>query len=248
MHLPCAGNNNRGGFLAGVGAIVCVLLLALAIPRFIASLYALYPAAVFEQFKQSKQMLPGDVYEKSSAHLKKARAWFETGEYWQIQAFLQLLHLRSVHLLTPEKRQWLIRQARAAVMQGLSLSPVDPYAWFRLAVVEQMLGAKPQAQIEALRLSLYAGRVEPDLLMPRLSFAYRYYNHSDDEMRRLLQGQVRLAWLLHPKELVAFAAGQPEALFWVKDALFYSPDDWERFSRNLESYIQKNNTSKAKSD
>lgn len=246
MSLSRASNHQR--LLAGLGIAICSGLLVLAIPRFVASLYMLYPEAVFDQFRQSKQTIPDNVYEKTSDHLEKARGWFETGQYWQIEAFLQLLHLRSTLGLTPEKKQQLIQQARSTITQGLRLSPVDPYAWFRLAVVEQMLGTGPQSLRDALRLSIYAGRVEPDLLMPRLSFAYRFYADSDDEMRRLLRGQVRLVWLFHPEELVLFVADYPDALSWVKDALFTSPDDWKRFSSRLESYVQKDNPLRAKAN
>lgn len=246
MRLSRASSNNQQRFLAGFGAFVCAVLLVLAVPRFVASLYMLYPEAVFEQFRQSKQAIPGNVYDKSRDHLENARVWFETGQYWQIDAFLQLLRLRSTLGLTPAERQQLMRQAHSAITQGLRLSPVDPYAWFRLAAVEQMLGTEPRSLRDTLRLSIYAGRVEPDLLMPRLSFAYRFYDDSDDEMRRLLRGQVRLVWLFHPKELVIFAADHPNTLSWVNEALSTSPDDWLSFSSQLERYMQKNNWLRAK--
>lgn len=230
--------NNYDRFLAGFGAIVCGLVLTLAIPRFIAHCYALYPEAVDQRLKQSKQTLSIDAYEKSSVNLEKARAWFESGDKWQMQAFLHLLHLKSTQP-PQEKRLRLIQQARHAIVQGLRLSPVDPYAWFRLAVVDKMLGVKPQILLDALRLSIYAGRVEPDLLMPRVSFSYRYYDEWDDEMRSLLKGQIRLLWLFRPKELVAFAAAHPGSLPRVREALFFSTDEWNRFSRNLESYTRK---------
>ncbi|MGR8934187.1 MAG: hypothetical protein ACU837_07335 [Gammaproteobacteria bacterium] len=226
--------------LAVVGVVVCSILLTLAVPRFAASLYALYPEAVFQRFKQSKQTLPIDVYEKSSVDLEKAHNWFETAETWQMQAFFHLLRLNSAQTIAIEKRRQLILQANEAIIQGLRLSPVDPYAWFRLAVVDQMLDVNAKLLIEALRLSIYAGRVEPELLMPRLSLSYRYYNLLDEDMRCLLKGQVRLAWLFRARELVVFAAEHQGVLPWIKDALFFSPGDWKHFSRDLESYMLKN--------
>lgn len=223
--------------LAAFGVVVCCGVLMLAVPRFIASLYALYPEAAL---KQTQENLPPEVYEKSIAHLSQALAFYQNPDYSQSQALLYLALLNASPLQPPEKRQVLLERAQAAIIQGLKLSPVDSYAWFRLALVEKMLKLSADKIINALRLSFYAGRVEPELLMQRLSFSYSFYNEFNEEMQRLWQKQLTVAWAFHAAELVEFAALHPETKPLVEEAFAYSPDDWKKFSLALEIFIQKN--------
>lgn len=228
---------SRERIIAGFGVFVCCGLLILAVPRFIASLYALYPEAAF---KQVEKELPPEVYEKSIADLTEALAWYKNPEYWQAQAFFYLALFNASPLQSYEERRELLRKAQAATIQGLTLSPIDPYAWFRLAVVGNMLKLPTEQIINALRLSFYAGRVEPDLLMPRLSFGYDYYNEFNEDMRTLWQKQIPVAWAFQAVPLVEFVALHLEVKPLVEEAFAYSPDDWKKFSHDLEIHLQKN--------
>lgn len=227
---------SRQQVIAGFGVVVCCGLLMLAVPRFIASLYALYPEAVF---KQADTKLPLDVYQKSIDHLTQALSWYEGPEYWQTQAFFYL-ELFNASPQPLAQKQELLKQAQASVIQGLKLSPIDPYAWFRLATVDEALKLPAPQIINALQLSFYAGRVEPGLLMSRLSFGYNYYHQFDEEMKRLWQKQVPVAWAFQAEQLVKFVALHLETKVLVEEALANSPDNRKKFSVDLESYIQKN--------
>lgn len=235
--MPKNNDAGQGRIVAGFGAVVCCGLLLLAVPRFIAGLYALYPEAAYTQ-KQGE--FPPEVYEKIIADLNQALAWYENPAYWQSQAFFYLSLIDASPLQSPAKKQELLEQARAAIIQGLKLSPVDPYAWFRLAAVDKQLKAPLQQIINALRLSFYAGRVEPELLMPRLAFSYGYYNEFNEEMRELWQKQIPVVWLFQPTQFVKFVAQHQEVRPLVEKAFNYSPDAWKKFSDNLERYLQKN--------
>ena len=103
-----------------------------------------------------------------------------------------------------------------------------------------MLKMPSENSINALRLSFYAGRVEPDLLIPRLSFSYIYYNEFDDEMQQLWKKQLPVAWAFQAEQLVRFVALHPEAKHLVEDALIYTPDNWKQFSHDLEILLKKN--------
>lgn len=223
--------------IASFGAVVCCGLLMLAVPRFVASLYALYPDAAF---KQTQKNLPSGVYEKSIDHLNHALSWYENADYQQAKAFFYLAQLNAFPLQPLTKRQEALEQAHASIVQGLKLSPVDPYAWFRLAAVDKMLKRPSKDIIDALRLSFYAGRVEPELLMPRLSFSYDYYNELNEEMQRLWQKQIPVAWKFQSRQLIQFVALHPGAKHQVEEAFVYSPDDWKKFSHDLEIFLQKN--------
>ncbi len=222
---------------AGFGVVVCCGLLMLAVPRFIASLYALYPESAL---KQTEKNLSPEIYEKSISHLSKALAWYDNAEYWQSQALFYISLLNTSTSQPFEKRQELLKQAHASIIQGLKLSPVDPYAWFRLAAVDKMLKLPSEEIINALRLSFYSGRVEPELLMSRLAFSFDYYNEFNEEMQGLWKKQIPVAWIFHAAKLVEFVAMHPQSKPFVEEAFAYAPDNWKEFSRDLEIFIQKN--------
>ncbi|MBL6987585.1 MAG: hypothetical protein ISR72_11235 [Methylobacter sp.] len=222
--------------VAGLGVVVCCGVLILAVPRFMASLYALYPEAAVSQ---TQNKLPPEVYEKSISDLTLALNWYENPEYRQALAFSYLAMLNASPLLSLQKKQELLKQAQASIIQGLKLSPVDPYAWFRLAAVDKALNLPSQQIINALRLSFYAGRVEPELLMPRLSFSHEYYDEFNGEMQALWKKQIPAAWTFQAVQLVQFVAQHPEAKHLVEEGLIYSPDDWKTFSQDLEILLQK---------
>ena len=100
--------------------------------------------------------------------------------------------------------------------------------------------------INALRLSIYAGRVEPELVMSRLAFSYDYYNDFNGEMQGLWRKQVLVVRAFQPAQLIKFVALHPEALQLVEMAFANSPDDWKKFSHDLEIYLQKNILFKSK--
>lgn len=222
--------------IAVVGLFVCCGLLMLAVPRFVASLYALYPEAAL---KQTLKNVPPAVYGESIEHLNEALNWYENPEYRQALAVFYLAELNASPLEQPAKKIELLKRARTSIVQGLKLSPVDPFAWFRLAAVDRMLSLPVQDIINALRLSFYAGRVEPALLMPRLSFSYVYYNAFNEEMQGLWKKQIPVAWKFQRAPLVKFVALHPAAKRLVEEAFIYSPDDWKKFSHALEIYLQK---------
>ena len=223
--------------IAGVGIVVCCGLLLLAVPRFIASLYALYPEAVLKQMQGD---LPAAVYEKSIVDLDLALAWNKKADYWQSQAMIYLALSNKASLSVPEKRQYLLKAAQASIIEGLKLSPIDPYGWFRLAAVDGLLKSPPLQIINALRLSFYAGRVEPELVLPRLAFSYIYYHEFNEEMQALWKKQLPLAWDFQPQQLINFIALHSEATPLVEEALIYAPDDWKKFSIALEIALKKN--------
>jgi hypothetical protein len=217
---------NSQKILALIGISVCCGLLLLAVPRFIASLYALYPEAAF---KQMPQTLPTEVYEKSIADLNKALSWYQNPIYWQAQGFfyLQLFYTRPFQ--TPAQKQTYLKQAKAAITRGLSLSPVDPRGWLQLAVVDSLLKSPKQPIINALRLSFYAGRVEPELVISRLRFSYIYYADFTEDMQQLWQKQIPVAWVFKAQQLVKFIAAHPEAKQLALKAFIYSPEDADKF-------------------
>lgn len=229
--------SESGRIVAAFGIVICCWMLIVAVPRFIASLYALYPEAVLKQMQEN---LPVPVYEKSIADYNHALTWYENPEYYQAQALIYLTLYNATPSQLLKNRQELLKKAQTSIIHGLTLSPLDPFVWFRLAVVNKMLKLPSENIINALRLSFYAGRVEPDLLMPRLALSYDYYNELNDETQRLWQKQIPVIWVFHAEQLVKFIALHPKAEPLVKEAFANSPDDLKKFSHALEIVLQKN--------
>ena len=144
--------------VAGFGVAVCCVLLIQSVPRFVASLYTLYPATVI---KQTEDKLPKQAYEKCTSDLKTALDWYAHPEYWQSQAICNLSLLRAFPLQSGAEKKALLEQTQISIMQSLKLSPVDPYLWFRLAAVDRLLELPSSKIVNVLRLSFYSGRVEP---------------------------------------------------------------------------------------
>ena len=224
-------------FIAGFGVIFCLGMLFLSVPRLVASLYALYPEAIF---KQEHSSLSKEVYEEAIADLTKALAWYNNPEYLQMRGVFYLALFNTFPPGVSEQNLQLIRQARQDTMQGLKLSPVDPAAWFRLAMMDYVLKEPDQKVIEALIMSFYAGRVDYELLFPRLFFSYLYLDRFNDEMRQIWQKQLPLAWSAQPTTLMAFVAQHRDVRLLVEEALINSPDDLKNFTDAFENYIKQN--------
>lgn len=216
-------------FIAYLGLVICCVMLLLAVPRFIASLYALYPQAALKQMQEN---LPEDVYENSIADLTRALNWYEDADYWQTQA---AFYLKLFNMGGDQKR---LKQAQDAIIRGLKLLPVDPYAWLRLAMADSALGETNEKVLADLRLSFYAGRVEPDLLLARFAFVYDYFG--DQEIRKIWQQQIPIVWRFQGEQLIQFVVRHPEAKVLVEQAFIHSPDEWQKFSFDLEKNTQKN--------
>ncbi|MFI3221494.1 MAG: hypothetical protein QX191_00510 [Methylococcaceae bacterium] len=214
--------------LAALLALLCLVLLVLAVPRFVASLYALYPESVLSQ---TQAHLPADAYLKSIKALDDALAWDNNPEYWQAKSicYLALFNFPDQSLI---QQHLLLLDARLAITNGLSGSPIDAFAWFRLAVINKNLGLQVK---EFLSLSLYAGHVEPELIMPRLIVAYPYSAGFGNEEQALWLKQVNLAWQLTPSKLVTFVIENHYAKAWVISAFVNDAEHLNQFNLAYDS-------------
>ena len=129
-----------------------------------------------------------------------------------------------------------LNQAKTAITQGLSLSPIDPRAWLQLAQIGVALYSPKQQIIDDLSLSLYAGRVNRDLVMPRLVVSYDFYNDFSEDMKNQWQKQLLLAWRYNPQELIGFVYQNPELKQMALQLLSHSPEDEQHFLSQYERY------------
>lgn len=223
----------RDGKACGLMIICCTMLL-LAVPRLVASVYALYPETLLKQTKP----LSDELYFQAIDDLDAALQWHDDPRYWQLQG-LCYLNLFDHSLLPGAERAGLLDKAIQAMTHGLTASPVDPFAWFRLAVALDLAAAPVEKIAAAYRLSLYAGRVEPELLMPRLKFGYKFLEQFDIELRGLWLKQIPLAYQFQFTELVRFALQSPGFKPFVETVFLLDKDKLQRFNQSFENTYQQ---------
>ena len=221
--------------VAFVGVVVCSGLLVLAVPRFVASLYVLYPDAVLNEVQQ---LAPAEIYEKSIADINQALQWYPNPDYWKKLGFFYLKLFDTQPVDAEAQKISLLKQAQKDINKGLSLSPVDPQAWLKLAQIGALLYAPKQQIINDLRLSLYAGRVEPELVMTRLDFSYDFYNDFSKDMQNQWQKQLLLAWRFNPQTLIVFVSQHPELKDMTLQVFIHSPDDAQQFLSQYDHYVK----------
>jgi hypothetical protein len=221
---------------ACLGGLICGGLLLLAVPRFISAIYAMYPQAAYNL---TENILPLTVYENSISDLKSALFWHKQADYWQSLGYFYKQLVRAQPSLPEEQKLIQLKKAQTAIIEGLALSPVDPFAWYQLAIIDNRLNVNKQVIINALCLSFYAGRVEPELVIPRLLFGYNFYNDFSEEMKLLWQKQIKVAWLFKPPQVINFVLLHPEAKQLVLNAFINTPDEANQFISLLASQSWK---------
>lgn len=101
--------------------------------------------------------------------------------------------------------------ARRVLEAALATAPGDPNGWLWLARLRLKDGDRVAAG-QALRVSLLAGQVVPEMMRARLKVGLDLYSVLDADTQRLVQRQVRLVWMLYPTDippLLTIAAYRP---------------------------------------
>ena len=221
-------------FWASLGLIFSVALLALSMPRFISSLYSLYPETLLKQTKTIKDAF----YYNAINELDTAISWHNDPLYWQNKA-LCYLKLYYSTTTTPEQKSDALKLGQSALEQGLSLSPIDPFAWYRLASARDLANADIKQIQSAYKLSLYSGRVEPELLSPRIKFGLNHSKSFDFEANELWLKQIPVLFQLQSTELVNLAITTPALKTFIFAVFLFEHEKLMQFNKAFESTYQK---------
>lgn len=210
---------NKNKVVAMLGMLFCLYMITMALPRLIAAVYLLYPARVSEQFELKYQLVNLDHLVKSTEYVKKSLQWFENSFAWNT---LSLAKSQQLNLLEYSSHEQIYQDIYQSRTQALALSPIDPFAWYQLFFTEQKSQATPEKIINNLRLSCYAGRVEPELVLKRVKMLNQYQDLLNEEMLDVLAEQIRLSSLLQPRGLATLVKQQTSLLPFVQQALQYN--------------------------
>ena len=208
--------------MAVFGIGLALMLLASVLPRLRGQLLAAYPRTVNSHLGLKPSVA---VLQQAVADLQQALTSDADPGHQQMLGIL-LATIASDHSLPLLEKINAWQQAKSAFREGLAASPVDPYGWYRLALINQQTGMPLADILQALKLSLYAGPVEPELMMERIKLLYAYRRYLDSELQGLAQHQLRLAWELKKSQLLVWLARESDALAWVEPVFVDHLEQW----------------------
>ncbi len=198
----------------------------LAVPRFAAGV----ASAPFGDVLAALDTAGVAATERAERGYRRALRW---QRHPQIEADLGALSLGEARRETladhGEAARVLLAESAALHRASLAQSPLQPYAWTRLAQTEIALEA-PQQAVAALRMALDSGPMEPALVVARLSLSFVLWNDLDDGLRTRMAGQIRHAAKLYPMALARIAV-QRRAQDKVLGAIEDDTDLLRRFSQ-----------------
>ena len=210
-------------------------LLALALPRFLASLDLVETEPILQDVKDGKTVTPDDLRRLADSRFRAAKR-IDWGLVWTDAGLADVIAAYESGLDTGEGRQ-LISRAADSVARGLALSPADPFAWARLGYIRFVQG-QPKKAAEAVRMSIATGPHDPRLAPGRMELGLVVWRWFDTDSYGLIGDQVRYLWRLDPERLVQIAHKRAAAPF-VRGFLRDSQDDVNEFNRHLALAISR---------
>ena len=100
----------------------------------------------------------------------------------------------------------LLEQARDALTRSVALSPANPYAWIRLATVQQSLGADTALIAKEWRMAVMTGQNEERLRLPRIKTALGIWPELTPTDRANVFTDIRALWRQDKTTLLQEAA------------------------------------------
>ena len=88
---------------------------------------------------------------------------------------------------------------------------------------------------------MYAGRIEPTLIIPRLAFSYNFYNDFTEDLKNQWQKQLLIAWTINPNEVIKFIALHPDSKQIALIAFENTPEDSQKLLLELNNFLNKVN-------
>ena len=188
-------------------AVLAGLLLAVALPRLQAAWHFLPVEAAIERYWITGD-LPAERLGELQRRSRESVAIHPHPRYWEGLSLLYYLEA-----LQPDQRlhhqRGAFENAIQAADASLRLAPVQPRLWMRRADALDWLAYLAEPALQALKMSVYTGRVEPMLALSRLRLGYARLGALDEEGRDLLRDQTLVAWHLRQGDVLrALRSGQ----------------------------------------
>lgn len=176
-----------------------VFLLWLAYPRLHASLLYLPVDTAISNYYDTRETPSGQL-EGLRQRAQDSIAIYPHHRYWE--GLSLLYHLQAADKQNPlHQRREAFEQSIIAAEASLARAPSQPRTWLRIAQARAWLRYPPEEVIEAFKMAIYTGRVEPSMFMTRLLLGLAYLPRMDAEGAAMMRDQVLLAWQLQPRDV-----------------------------------------------
>jgi hypothetical protein len=176
------------------------LLLSLGgVRQFAAGLLSLPGNATLSALQERSSVAPSDLdayiatEQRSLAILDRADGWSN----------LSLAY--AVRSDSSDERHSLLVQARDAASRSLALAPANPYAWARLAVIEQQLGYDNAVVAGHWRQSVTTGPNEDRLFVARITLAIALWPDLTRDDHAEVWREIRDLWSMNQGTVLALA-------------------------------------------
>lgn len=201
---PVAMRKDLGLIL--VSATAGALLLALAVPRFMAAaISAPYDQAMRDMNDAAKAgTVSSNAIKAAVLSRKRAIRWHDNPRAWTDLGALQLEQAEAAGLATPQGQE-LAAQSLESHRQGLALDPAQPFAWMRMAKAELVTSGMTPALNPLLQMSIRTAPREPQLVLDRLELAFTVWPMLDKTTRAMMEEQVVIAARFYEKKLALMA-------------------------------------------
>lgn len=218
----------------GLGALLGVLMLYFAVPRTVAAVLLMPGERPLHVLQNGR--LPSTPEIEAIVNSRTAAAhWIEQGRLLTDRSLARLTLAEQAVKGDAKPDPAKLEAAAQDLVAGLSLEPINPYAWARLAYVRFLQkGLNADAGVApALRLSFLTGPYEPEMTFPRLRLALAVWSNFSTEDRELGRRQIRFAWLISRDEVVDLAI-QSQRILVFRLALVGQPQDLAIFDSMLK--------------
>jgi hypothetical protein len=179
--------------------IIALFLVFLAWPRLHASLLYLPVDTAIGKFYETRE-IPSEQLEGLQQRALDSIVVYPHHRYLEGLSLLYFLEAADSDNLLHRRRE-AFENAITAAGDSLRRAPAQPRTWLRIAQARAWLRYPPEQVIEALKMAIYTGRVEPSMFMTRLALGLSYLPRMDGEGQAMMRDQVLLAWQLRPNDV-----------------------------------------------
>lgn len=181
-------------------AVLSLILLALSWPRLHAAWLYLPVESAIQGYWNDGSM-PAERLPELERRTRQAVAVHAHPRYWEGLSLLKYLEaLLPGNSLNQQRMAF--EASVAAADESLKLAPVQPRLWMRRADAMDWLSFRVEPALNAFKMSVLTGRVEPMLQPSRLRLGYARLGSLDEEGRDLLADQTLLAWQMRQAEVL----------------------------------------------
>lgn len=197
-----ATGRRRGAHLAAASALLAgIALAALALPMAVAGFLMLPGERDFAALRERAQ-LEEEALARAARTRERALGWAENGRLWTDLALARLIAAERRPVVRADRD---LAPVREALVRGLALAPLNPYAWSRLVYLDYAVGGSVPGPAGILRLAILSGPAERGLHLLRAELGLRLWPDVAEADRPLLLRELELAWHRDPFRTLAVA-------------------------------------------